>query len=639
MSLALVVGMVSFFDTNTWAKKKMCLNKKKLTLYVGQYKTLKVKNKKKSKKVKWKSTKKKVAKVSKKGKVWALKKGKATIIAKVGKKKFKCKVVVKKAYVPEEMTKQETIPEATTNVVEPTTSDKGQVTTGPSGGETTAQPTTQAPTTKPQPTEIPFDVDPTIQKPFGVVVSNPEDGIIRVVWGAGNPNCYNLYIDGKRVRTKVAAASYDIPVQTEGNHEVAIATVNPEVNKESERAVTTINVHGTAPEETTAIAPEDMPAIDESIPKKNGKMILQLNNKTDGKYEDKDIYWIVIGRNPSSHKFAYLDLDGNLIEADSSNNDGTIGSRKYAQKVVHTLAERKYVHLPAIESGRMYISYGEPVYITFNGTGKDVGYAGPDVNNPHDANYHTLFEYLEFTTGASGGGLVFHGNTTRVDFFSIPMVARLVDEYGGYDRCVGDVGTRQEIYNAFANEVSDKFDTLITDERIMCPAKLTFSENGPYKDYYDDYINRFWNKYANEDLVIANGQYRGRTSGNRLIMSNSSGTYYIDKPSTQDVLEGRGAFNRISTENKNNPGAGGSELSIETMLCAAFTRGLAMEPDKWNKPSEYYMSGEIFNEYAKFFHGHSVGGKAYGFCYDDVCDQSTLVECANAAYFAIDLKW
>ncbi len=74
------------------AAKKVQINKKKITLKVGQKKKLKVKFTKK--KVKWSSSKKTVAAVSKKGVVKAKKKGKAVIIAKVGKKKYKCKVTV-----------------------------------------------------------------------------------------------------------------------------------------------------------------------------------------------------------------------------------------------------------------------------------------------------------------------------------------------------------------------------------------------------------------------------------------------------------------------------------------------------------------------------------------------------------------
>ena len=80
------------------AAKKVSISKKKLTLTVGQSKTLSVKNlsKKNKKKLKWSSNKKKVATVSKKGKVKAKKAGTAKITAKVGKKKYTCKVTVKK---------------------------------------------------------------------------------------------------------------------------------------------------------------------------------------------------------------------------------------------------------------------------------------------------------------------------------------------------------------------------------------------------------------------------------------------------------------------------------------------------------------------------------------------------------------
>ena len=119
--------------------------------------------------------------------------------------------------------------------------------------------------------------------------------------------------------------------------------------------------------------------------------------------------------------------------------------------------------------------------------------------------------------------------------------------------------------------------------------------------------------------------------------------YYVDKPSTQDVLEGRGAFNRISSENSGTDETSryraGRELAIEAQLCAAFTRGVALDTSKWWDVPSYYSGSDPYNEYAAFFHRHSVSNRAYGFCYDDVNDQSTLVECGNAERFTIDLKW
>ena len=75
------------------AKTKTQLNKKKVTLIVGNKTKLKLKNNKK--KVKWSSSKRTVAIVSSKGVVTAKKKGTATITAKTGKKKYTCKVTVK----------------------------------------------------------------------------------------------------------------------------------------------------------------------------------------------------------------------------------------------------------------------------------------------------------------------------------------------------------------------------------------------------------------------------------------------------------------------------------------------------------------------------------------------------------------
>jgi len=379
------------------------------------------------------------------------------------------------------------------------------------------------------------------------------------------------------------------------------------------------------------------PQRDPSIPSKEGKMILQIDNNTGGAWSDDEIYWVVLGRN-ENHELSYLDLNGDLIKADLSLNDATTprGNRRYASSIIHKLSERKYVHLPAVESGRMYISYGEPVYITFN----DGGYAGPDVNNETDPNANTLFEYFEFTTESINGTITFHGNTTRVDFFSFPYMIRLMNSTGDYDRWEGDAGSRDEIFNAFKNSVSEPFKTLVDDYRIMAPCKTTFNEGKTYGDYFDDYINAFWSKYSQENLEFQcdAGSFKGHVEGNRMLFTKSGDdrTFFVDRPTTQDVLEGRGAFDRGSSS---DPDLTRIELVIEAQLCAAFNRGIATEPSKWKDVSSYYKSEMVSNEYSEFFHQHSVTGKAYGFCYDDVNDQSTLLECGNADILIIDLKW
>lgn len=77
------------------SKSTVHLNKKNVTIYVGNSTTLKVAGK--SKGVTWSSSKPTIAAVGKKGKVTGKKAGTAKITAKIGKKSYKCKVKVKKA--------------------------------------------------------------------------------------------------------------------------------------------------------------------------------------------------------------------------------------------------------------------------------------------------------------------------------------------------------------------------------------------------------------------------------------------------------------------------------------------------------------------------------------------------------------
>ena len=214
------------------------------------------------------------------------------------------------------------------------------------------------------------------------------------------------------------------------------------------------------------------------------------------------------------------------------------------------------------------------------------------------------------------------------------MITRLIghNQYETYDKVVGDIGTRDEIFAAFTAGAPDAFKTVVNDKRIMAPCKATFNVGQPYANYFDAYINEFWTKYTNEDLVFncEGGTFTGRVEGNRMRFTKSgdSTVHYVDKPTTQDMLEGKGAFDRGTS----------TEKVIEAQLCAAFNRGVATEPSKWNKPSQYYQ-GSIYNYYAGFFHKHSVVGLAYGFCYDDVNDQSTLLQYDYSDALVIDLKW
>ena len=653
LTLALIVTMMPMNLTNVNAKSTTRLSSKKIVLQVGKTKKLKVKNKPAGVKVVWKSSKKKVATVSKKGKVKAKKPGKTTITAKVGKKKYKCKVIVKRknsikvtkpsdnnnSVINQVTTKSEPSQIVTTKAEVKTTKTETTKKNDSTTVKPTVAPTTVAPTAKPtvapttaKPTTIPkettnisFTTDSSIEKPFGLDVSQASVGYVNVVWGRGTIDCYNVYVDGERRRTGISAQALKLPVYTEGTHTIAITTVVGK--RESERLEAQIQITGTGEKETEPeTCPEELkPQLKENVPLRDDRIAIELNNKTNGKYSDSEIYWCIVGNN-ANNQLCYMDKDGNMIPASESLNTVEVNGTKYAN-IYHTLAESDHVYAPTIRSGRMYLSYGKPVYVKFVGS---TGYAGPDLNNPGDVNANTLFEFAEFTIE----GKHYWGNTTRVDYFCFPMVTRLIGGslYGGYDNVVGDVGTRDEIFNAFKNEVPNEYKSLVRDDRIIAPCKSTFNVGKINGNYFDNYINEFWNKYANEDLRFSSesGRFVGRVVGNqmRFTREGDSTVYYVDKPNTQEVLEGKGAFDR----------GNGVEKAIEAQLCAAFNRGVATEPENWYTPSKYYKNS-VSNFYAGFFHEHSVLGKAYGFCYDDVNDQSTLLQYDKADALVIDLKW
>jgi hypothetical protein len=365
------------------------------------------------------------------------------------------------------------------------------------------------------------------------------------------------------------------------------------------------------------------------------KMYFRMNNLTNGRFPNNKIFWCILGYD-KQNQLVYVNRDGNLIRANTNMN--TINKNgRWAADICYSLAQKDFIYVPDITSGRMYISYGEQVYITFNMAADGrVGYAGPDLNNPSDPNQDVLFEFLEFTIINKE----YWGNTSRVDFFTFPIVTSLIGSrgwtngqyYENYYRTVGDLGTRDQIFNAFRNEVPNEFKTLVTDKRIMAPCKKSFNHGAKYEHYFDNYINEFWNKYTYEDLVFScdAGTFRGRVNGNamRFTCDGSNEVYTIYKPTTQDVLEGKGNFNRGNAR----------ELVIEAQLCAAFNRGVATEPYNYRNEGAYYKS-RVVNFYSGFFHNHAIDRYAYGFCYDDVFDHSTLLHFTNPTGLNIELKW
>lgn len=354
------------------------------------------------------------------------------------------------------------------------------------------------------------------------------------------------------------------------------------------------------------------------------EMTIQFKNST-GVYANSDIYVCLIGRN-AAHAFSYCTPQGQLIPI----TDGQT-SAQWSYRI----SDINGFQIPAwVESGRLYISMGSPVSMRgiVDGAG-NIGVVQPDLNNPADPNQGLYFEWMEFTVGNGG----FWGNTTQVDqygfSYTMEMFNDSVSGYASY-RKVGITEKRDSIFGAFENLPQVEFRSLVRRPyRILAPCKGDFRTGRTYGTYMDSYVNEVWNYYVNNHPTISHplGNFTMSVSGTQMIFRNTATgvNYYIqNKPNNDELFEGSGVLASGNTV----------ELALQAQICAALNRHVATNPGAWTNPAAYYTAAPA-NFYAKFWHDHSLEGKAYGFCYDDVADQSPLIETHSPRGVVLDIIW
>ncbi|WP_022932838.1 beta-1,3-glucanase family protein [Treponema bryantii] len=358
---------------------------------------------------------------------------------------------------------------------------------------------------------------------------------------------------------------------------------------------------------------------DTLVPRNNGmKVTYQFQNHTRGAFADNQIYIYIICMN-QNNVWCYARPDGALIPIGSSSSDTW----------QYTLADVKNsgFQIPLSHSGRIYYSYGKPLVMWGNGNGVVL----PSLSNPADPNYETYFDWLEYTVAEHG----FWVNTTQVDQLGFPVLMNVYDNDGRVQQ-TGISVKREKIWEAFRAEMPNEFKTLVSDYRIFAPCKGAFDNRtgGAYGNYFDAYVTETWNTIASKSQTVTHpqGKFILTGDGNNLYfrciekygeIATAGETYVIrGKPTTSEVFEGYGVLA------SGNP----MELALEAWICAALNRHVAhLEPDAyWNNAAAYYNAGPC-NYFSKFWHDHSErGGLAYGFCYDDVNDQSATTFTTNA---------
>jgi len=254
----------------------------------------------------------------------------------------------------------------------------------------------------------------------------------------------------------------------------------------------------------------------------------------------------------------------------------------------HSFAEQPTYDMPANSSGRMYFYVCSP--------------AAP-VSCTGDPTKSKFFDFIEFTIGAAQ----YNGNTTRVDAFGLKLATRLHCA-DGYDVAVGEdyetfAESRDATFARFVAEVPAAFQPLAqapnAPYRIVEPGAGTFGAGRADASYYNTFVDRVW-------------------SANGITVAK--------------------------------PGPNGSGLGSYPDLSAAIFRhvgdvagsfapnGTLLDKNLWRDATTFYTAAPA-DYYARFWHAHALGGKAYGFPYDDVGGYSSYISHANPQYLLVALGW
>lgn len=345
-------------------------------------------------------------------------------------------------------------------------------------------------------------------------------------------------------------------------------------------------------------------AIPQLVHAANGLPLKVVNNT--GRSSDQ--IWVhAVGTHLSTGKMGRIKKDGNFAEIALSDNTAN-GYTNYGIR----LSELSSLPLATL-SGRVYISVGEQLKFKVVGTGNGIGLQYPAGWVSSDPNFNILHDFMEFTNNDSG----MYCNTTMVDMFGLPMYISLS---GSRTQSIAQYkdGARARIFEALRKQPG--FEKLVQGNlRVIAPGHGI--DAGLFsRTYLDANINARWSQYSSQTMrMVANNQeYTGKIEGGRFVFrQNGAVKATFAKPTTKDVFFCNGAL--VSP----NDGVSGP---IGAILAAGLNRGVLLRPNQpITNPAEFYP-GTVTNHYSRVLHANTVDGKAYGFAYDDVCEQASYIQ-------------
>ncbi|MEU7904459.1 beta-1,3-glucanase family protein [Actinoplanes sp. NPDC049118] len=369
----------------------------------------------------------------------------------------------------------------------------------------------------------------------------------------------------------------------------------------------------TTPPATARTTP---PAGKQPVPPAGSLLPLTVTNRT-GRSDAVHLY--VLGVNLTTGKLGHVDSGGRFT---AWTGGGAVPTRAPDVSIPGPAnGAATTLKLPKNLSGRIYMSFGRKLdFRLANG-----GLVQPAPWSDSDPNRNTLFDWSEFTLDGSGLFL----NSSQVDMFAVPHVVSVLGGDGVTSR-TGELraGGRKRVIEAikaqpgYARTVQTRSDGTVL--RVLAPGKA--ADGGRFSaTYLDPFINSAWNAYKSKTLTVVpfgdrpNTRFFGRTSGNVMNFTDAAGRTVASftKPSTANVWGCDGAL-----------GAPNDQVvgPIARTLCASMHRTTLgrLDTQPAGKAADFYRGG-LTNHYSRIIHEQMADGKAYGFAFDDVQNQESLV--------------
>jgi hypothetical protein len=247
----------------------------------------------------------------------------------------------------------------------------------------------------------------------------------------------------------------------------------------------------------------------------------------------------------------------------------------------------------------------------------------PAFATPADPNYGRTWSFCEFTFNSQQ----LYANISYVDLVTaLPIGLTLTGDathavaplpQGALEKIADDLAAQAGRDGQPWDKLVIRSDTgtvlrVISPQTIMAPYFDRPAEM-PFRDVFDGYIDKVWEKYRSEDLRVdlqgGRGVLAGRVTGDVLTYP---GGHTFTKPSSRDVFTcNHGPF-------ANNPGDPDDKKALLARISAAFNRStLLTHPDQPNgATSADYYRDPTTNHWSRIIHANSPIG--YAFPYDDV---------------------